>query len=113
MPVVYGYPPTNGVRFEPDTLLPSQVYAQTHHFPEKRFFLAILEDAVYVLQSYALRRKRHYKTLVREAWNWLYSDEDRLICSFLNIYRELDLNPAYLRRGVRGYFLKYNIPLPK
>ena len=96
-----------GSLFQPDTLL-GEDYAS--HFrrklplePERTLLLAILEDGVRCYQEniYASGGKR--RTLFEEARDWLFSDDTEWFCSFVSVCTLLNLEPNYIRRGLRQW----------
>jgi len=96
-----------GIELEPATLLPAQLYGNlgpdSSLVPEKRLLLAVLEEAVVTFQRYATDQGRRGRRLFREAEEWVVSDEAGWPCSFRNVCDVLDLDPAYLRQGLRRW----------
>src|SRR6188508_3160419 len=74
--------------------------------PERTLLLAILEDGVRCYQEniYASGGKR--RTLFEEARDWLFSDDNGWFCSFFSICTLLNLEPNYIRRGLRQWELR-------
>jgi hypothetical protein len=72
--------------------------------PEKRLMLAVLEDAVETLRRYQASSDKHGRRLWIEAADWVGTDEDSLHFSFVNICHALDLDPAFLRRGLGSLY---------
>ena len=115
-----------GSLFQPDTLVSSQYFdvfrSKANLEPEKSLILAILEDAVYCFKRYALSQERKGKSLYCEAEQWIMEENSHWIFSFENICEFLDIDPHYLRRGLRtwkeshlrragrGCFLEHNRP---
>jgi len=93
-----------GSLFQPDTLIPAQYFEtfrrKTHLEPEKRFMLAILEDAVASFQKYIFARDGKGKGIFREAEDWILEENSDQLFSFENICEVLGLNPSYVRQGL-------------
>jgi hypothetical protein len=93
--------------FEPDALLPAQFYAAFRGGSgvsgEKRLMLAVLQDALDCYQKYAFAKDGPGQQMFADADEWI-NDEDRgWYFSFENICEILDINPAYLRQGVKRW----------
>ena len=96
-----------GSLFQPDTLL-SEDYAANFRRkiplePERTLLLAVLEDGIRCFQEnlFAVSGKR--RTLFDEAKEWLFSDDADWFCSFVSICTLLNLEPNYIRRGLREW----------
>lgn len=93
-----------GSLFQPDTLLPAQYFdtvrRQAHLEPEKKFMLAILEDAVACFQKYIFAHDARGKTIFAEAEQWIMEENGDWIFSFENVCDALGLNPSYVRQGL-------------
>jgi hypothetical protein len=96
-----------GSLFQPDTLS-GEDYAANYRRklplePERTLLLAILEDGVRCYQEniYVSGGKR--RMLFEEARDWLFSDESGWFCSFVSICTQLNLEPNYIRRGLRQW----------
>lgn len=96
-----------GTLFQPDTLL-SEDYAANFRRkiplePERTLVLAVLEDGIRCFQEnlFAVNGKR--RTLFDEAKEWLFSDDSNWFCSFVSICTLLNLEPNYVRRGLREW----------
>ena len=76
----------------------------------RRLMCAILEDAVTVYAS-ELRSTRPSRTFY-ETRRWLHSSDRRHVFSFLRICEALDLDPQYIRRGVRLRERPRPVPVP-
>lgn len=89
---------------QPDTLLPSQYYAalkrKATHEPERRLAIAVLQDAVDCFQKHLRARDRKARQLFVEAEEWIASEDRSWPFSFENICDLLQINAAYLRRGL-------------
>lgn len=92
---------TGAIKWEPDIVGPSQ-WADRHGnkrtSPEKRLMLAILEDAVNVLDT----RARQKPPLVQQTLEWIESDDVSWLFAFVRICDALNLDASYLRRGIRA-----------
>jgi len=99
-----------GSLFQPDTLLGEDYAANFRRkIPleaERILLLAILEDGVRCYQEnlFAVGGKR--RTLFEEARDWLFSDDASWFCSFISICTMLNLEPNYIRRGLRQWETK-------
>jgi len=93
--------------FEPDALLPAQFYAAFRGGSgvsgEKRLMLAVLQDALDCYQKYAFAKDGAGQQMFHDADQWI-GDEDRTwYFSFENICEILEINPQYLRVGVKRW----------
>ena len=93
--------------FEPDTLLPSQYADRTGrrrlHEGEHRLMVAILEDAIDVYRKQAAARDTRKRHMFEDAETWIEDRNSTWIFSFENICAVLDLDPGYIRRGLREW----------
>lgn len=93
--------------FEPDALLPAQFYAAfrggSHVRGEKRLMLAVLQDALDCYQKYAFARDGQGRQIFLDAEDWICGEDLTWYFSFDNICEILEINPAYLRRGVERW----------
>jgi transposase-like protein len=93
--------------FEPDTLLPIQYFEamRKKHLleGEKRLILSVLEDAVDCFQKCIDSPTNKGQRLFREAEEWIFLEDKRWVFSFDNVCDMLDINPEYMRRGVRQW----------
>ena len=93
--------------FEPDVLITDLAIAARRRRAalsgEKRLMLAVLENALDYYQKCILATDRIGRTLFMEAAEWIASTRNDDIFSFENISETLDINPAYLRRGVAAW----------
>jgi len=89
---------------EPRALMPAQFFTQRERRNAqdsiRRLMYAILEDAVSVYTS-EVRSSRQSRTF-QQTRRWLDSNDRTWIFSFLRICEALDLDPEYIRRGVRS-----------
>ena len=97
----------SGGLFEPDVLLPTQFASyfrkEVGFDRERRLMLAVLEDAIDCFQKYAHTNDARGKVLFDESWDWIMSDDTRWLFSFENICQIVDMNPSYIRRGLRSW----------
>ncbi len=68
---------------------------------EQALMRAIIEDAIECFQEGTFKKGRRVEHLAKEAEKWLFSNEERWPFSFVNICRFLDLEPEYIRRGLK------------
>src|ERR1700675_4509199 len=71
--------------------------------PESRLLWAVLENAVETYMKYAAATSRRGKRLFREAEEWIMQDDPTWLCSFVSICHVLELDPSYLRIGLRRW----------
>jgi len=87
-------------------VLPEQFYhppACTRGCGEAALMRAVLEEAVACFQKQFVKNGRRTQSLAREAEEWIYSDEVSWLFSFVNICAALGLDPAYIRRNLKGF----------
>lgn len=93
--------------FEPDTLLPIQYFEamRRKHLleGEKRLVLSVLEDAVECFMKCIDSPTNKGQRLFREAEEWITLEDKKWVFSFDNVCEMLDVNPEYLRRGLREW----------
>ena len=93
--------------FEPDTLLPIQYFEamRRKHLleGEKRLILSVLEDAVECFMKCIDSPTNKGQRLFREADEWIFLEDKRWVFSFDNVAEMLDINPEYMRRGLRQW----------
>lgn len=96
-----------GSLFQPDTLLGEDYAANFRRkIPleaERILLLAILEDGIRCYQENLVAAGGKRRTLFEEAKEWLFSDDDSWFCSFISICTMLNLEPNYIRRGLRQW----------
>ena len=96
-----------GSLFQPDTLIGEDYAANFRRkIPleaERTLLLAVLEDGIRSFQEnlFAISGKR--RTIFDEANEWMFSDDDSWFCSFVSICTLLNLEPQYIRRGLRQW----------
>lgn len=93
--------------FEPDTLLPIQYFEamRRKHLleGEKRLILSVLEDAVECFMKCIDASSSKGQRLFRDADEWIALEDKHWVFSFDNVCEMLDINPEYLRRGLREW----------
>ena len=91
--------------FEPDTLSPIQYFEamRRKHLleGEKRLVLSVLEDAVECFMKCIDSSTNKGQRLFRDAEEWINLEDKKWVFSFDNVCEMLDVNPEYLRRGLR------------
>ena len=96
-----------GSLFQPDTLLGEDYAANFRRKlplePERTLLLAILEDGIRCYQENIHVSSGKRRTLFEEARDWLFSDDTGWFCSFVSICTLLNLEPNYIRRGLRQW----------
>ena len=68
---------------------------------EYRLLWAILEDAIDCYFRYVDLPSLTAQEQFREAEAWIESSEEEWLCSFNSICRHFQIDPGYLRRGLR------------
>ena len=93
--------------FEPDTLLPIQYFEamRKKHLleGEKRLILSVLEDAVECFMKCIDSSTSKGQRLFRDADEWISLEDKHWVFSFDNVCDMLDINPEYMRRGLRQW----------
>ena len=93
--------------FEPDTLLPIQYFEamrKKHVLEgEKRLVLSVLEDGIDCFMKCMEATTSKGQRLFREAEEWIDLEDKRWVFSFDNVCEMLDINPAYMRAGLRRW----------
>ena len=93
--------------FEPDTLLPIQYFEamRKKHLleGEKRLILSVLEDAIECFMKCIDSATNKGQRLFREADEWISHEDKRWVFSFDNVCDMLDINPDYMRVGLRKW----------
>jgi hypothetical protein len=97
----------SGGLFEPDVLLPGQFFSffrkEAGFDRERRLMLAVLEDAIDCFQKHAHASDLRGKQLFAESWEWIMSPDRRWLFSFENICQIVDMNPDYIRQGLKRW----------
>ena len=95
------------VELQPDIILPAQLGGRyldgARLQPEKRLQLAVLEDAVMTFHGCVGKPGSRAERLLAEVDAWFSSDTTDSPFAFVTICDGLDLDPAYIRRGVRRW----------
>jgi hypothetical protein len=68
--------------------------------PEKALLAALLQDAIDCFHKHAAAQDREGKELLREAEQWIMTDEDGWVFSFRNVCSVLGVDAEYIRRAV-------------
>ncbi|WP_424672136.1 hypothetical protein [Candidatus Binatus sp.] len=93
--------------FEPDTLLPIQYFEamRKKHLleGEKRLILSVLEDAIECFMKCIDASTSKGQRLFRDADEWIALEDKRWVFSFDNVCDMLDINPEYMRMGLRKW----------
>ncbi|MGH8011982.1 MAG: hypothetical protein ACREQ4_05745 [Candidatus Binataceae bacterium] len=93
--------------FEPDTLLPIQYFEamRKKHLleGEKRLILSVLEDAVECFMKCIDSSTSKGQRLFRDADEWIGLEDKLWVFSFDNVCDMLDINPDYMRRGLKQW----------
>lgn len=99
-----------GSLFQPDTLIGEDYAANFRRkIPleaERTLLLAILEDGIRSFQENLFATSGKRRTIFDEANEWIFSDDDTWFCSFVSICHLLNLEPQYIRRGLRQWEAK-------
>ena len=87
--------------FEPDAVIPQQFFTHAQRSvwraPERRLAMAILRDAIECYQN------ARSSTDFTEAEGWILSRERGYLFSFESICELLDIDPGWLRRGLKQW----------
>ena len=90
----------------PDLFLPSQYFDRIHPRIDldgpRRLMLAVLEDAVHLFVMHAAARDPRSRALFGTTEAWFEDTDNRWLFSFERICAVLDLDPDYLRHGLRA-----------
>ena len=100
----------SGGLFEPDVLLPGQFFSffrkEAGFDRERRLMLAVLEDAIDCYQKYANTSDLRGRQLFAESQDWIMSPDKRWLFSFENICQIVDMNPDYIRQGLKRWVVE-------
>ena len=92
---------------EPDTMTPHQyfdrIFAEASLVPEKRLMLAVLEDAIASFQRAFIQPRDTEFDEETDIEAWLDSNDMSWPFSFASICQALDMEPDYLRTGLRNW----------
>ncbi len=90
--------------FEPDILAGHQFSKlfrpKLNPCAEQRLMFAVLTDAIECFQRYHGSKRRHLRVLCDHAENWIMNHSRRALFSFENVCESLNIDPAYLRKGL-------------
>src|SRR5260370_39951223 len=93
--------------FEPDTLLPIEYFEamRRKHLleGEKRLIVSVLEDAIECFMKCIDASTSKGERLFRDADEWIAHEDKRWVFSFDNVCDMLDINPEYMRMGLRKW----------
>ncbi len=93
--------------FQPDVLAAARYLDKWRyrisHEPEKMLMCAVLEDAITRFQKYSSASSAHGRTAFREAEEWLMREKSDWLFSFEQICQSLNLDPNYIRAGLRRW----------
>lgn len=78
----------------------------------RRLLLGVLQDALRSFFYYRSSRSRSGKRIFNETQDWLMSSELRWLYSFENVCAHLNLDPEYLRAGLRRFLQETEKPRP-
>lgn len=96
-----------GSLFQPDTLLGEDYNAnfrcKAPLEAEPILLIAILEDRIPCYQENLFASGGKGRTLFEEAKEWQFSDDASWFCSFISICTMLNLDPSYIRCGLRQW----------
>jgi hypothetical protein len=95
----------------PDVLTPAQYYDGVRtQYPEtnalKRLMLAVLQDALRCLQTYAESRKPAHRQAFGEAETWILDRTAEGPFAFVSICEALEIQPDHLREGILQWRLQ-------
>jgi hypothetical protein len=100
----------------PAAVLPEQFYSPAASAVSGRgevaLMRAVLEDAIDCFQKLLGKTDRRSQRLVREAEEWIFSEDLRWPFSFLNICNVLGIDPDYVRRGLKRW-QQHRFPAPE
>lgn len=95
-----------GRELQPDTILPEQFARRLRGpaatLPEHHLMFAVLEDAIRCYQG-TLNGHRGSRRCFRETEEWFESNDATWLFSFIGICEALDLEPEYIRAGLRRW----------
>jgi hypothetical protein len=80
---------------------------------EKRLMLALLESATEDFQKYLLASGKRSQELFQEAEDWILETDSASFFSFENVCEHLQLDPAYVRRGLMRWKAAKLDPQPR
>lgn len=93
--------------FQPEMMLPAQFYdllRRKHELDgEKLLMFAVLEDGVENYMKHLDAPTRRGQNRFHEAEEWIERVDKKWLFSFDNICEALDIDPGYMRRGLRRW----------
>ena len=91
----------------PDAVLPEQFYGPprgaSRAQSEVALMRAVLDDAITCYQKQFVTNTQRERRLAKEAEAWFFDNDERWPFSFVNVCRALELEPEYLRRGLKRW----------
>ena len=106
-PLYSGEAAQTGVSPVEDAVLPARSFPSAPEADsgrgERALMRAVLEDALSCFQTYRQATRPSLQRLAREAEAWIWAEDLRWPFSFINICLALDLDPDYVRRGVKRW----------
>jgi len=90
---------------EPDVILPRQFLSKRNETAtgERYLLVAVLDDAVHCFQKNLFARGNQQRRLFRDAEQWVFGGAVNPPFSFEGVCRILDLDPEYIRGGLRRW----------
>ena len=82
---------------------PPHVVEQIRARPECRLLWAVLQEGMETYMKYATATSRRGQRAFADAEQWIGEDDPTWLCSFVNICHVLELDPEYLRAGLRRW----------
>ncbi len=93
--------------FQPEVMLPVQFYElmrRRHELEgEKLLMFAVLEDGIQTYMKHFNSPTRRGQNRFREAAEWIERVDKQWLFSFDNVCEALDIDPEYMRRGLRRW----------
>ena len=91
----------------PAAVLPEQFYGPprgaSRAQSELALMRAVLDDAINCYQKQFVTNTQRERRLAKEAEAWFFDNDERWPFSFENVCRALELEPEYLRRGLKRW----------
>ena len=90
---------------EVDVILPRQFLHKRNEgaAAERHLLIALLDDAIHCFKKNLIPQNRHQHRLFEEAEEWIFGDAGGRPFSFESVCRILDLDPEYIRNGLRRW----------
>lgn len=79
----------------------------------RRLLFGILQDALGAFFQYRGSHTRSGKRIFHETYAWFLSSEQQWLYSFENVCAHLNLDPEYLRAGLRRFLQEIEEPQPR